>query len=170
MLWASIKTLFGSRCPAAVAEFVVSVVVAPVDLQSGWALAHVGKKIFKDQPSAADGYSSSAIILEGFAFLVEAPLLHSLPDYVSRCTAYLTRVPMFTRYFSSFSTTAAGQLWKFAGYFFHAAVTANPPAIFYGDFGGLSQDDKATETQARDVGELRHRGEYDMGKMMEQAP
>jgi hypothetical protein len=65
--------------PAAVAGFVVPIVVDTVERHSGGALAHIGEEVFEVAPPFAERDASSAIPLELSCFRVGAALPHVDP-------------------------------------------------------------------------------------------
>ena len=90
--FASIVGLLFPGRPAAIAGFVVSVVVDAIKRQTAGAFAHIGKKIVERKPPLANGNATRAIPLELSGFRIEAALLHMRPGIVSR------RWPCFVRW------------------------------------------------------------------------
>ena len=116
------------------------------------------------QPAVANGNPPPSPIFELMGFGIEAALPHAFPGSVcSRSCPAVLEAPFVA---DLATRSAALHLAKFASDLFDAAVAPNPPAIFHGDFRSLAQNDEATKTQARDVGELRHRGEYGTGVLL----
>jgi hypothetical protein len=74
-----VSHLFRSCCPSAVSGLVVAVVVDAVNRKAKRLLAHVGKEVFKDLPSFANHYPSTAVMLETLPIRIGASGMHSSP-------------------------------------------------------------------------------------------
>ena len=113
-------------CPAAVAWFVVSVVVDAIQRSAGRALAHVSKKIVEQFPRLAEGYAFSAVMPPAIVLRVGASLNHGGPRTVG------FRHPVFPRMSVS----------KLVGMVsFDAAATAR---FSFNDSSGRNRDLRAT--------------------------
>jgi hypothetical protein len=91
----AVEHLFFFGCPPTVLRAVALVVVDPVDGHSGWALPHVGKKVFKGLPPVANSYSPPSVVTEAFDIGVFTPLPHPAPNIVCARVALtvLTIIP-----------------------------------------------------------------------------
>jgi hypothetical protein len=100
--------LLSPRRPAAIAGFVIAIVVYSVECGPGWALTHVGKKIVEGHPAVAHRNPSILIPTPPVMFWVQASLLHPRPRSVRRrdFSAPATRMAM-TRARYSFVVLAA---------------------------------------------------------------
>lgn len=65
--------------PAAVARFVVAIVVLSFNCHTGWLDAHVGSKVFELVPAIAHNNPPASVMLERAVIRVSAPLNHPSP-------------------------------------------------------------------------------------------
>lgn len=80
---ASVPMLLNISSPAAILRAVISIIVDSFKTQSVWAMTHVGKKVFKTQPSIADFYSAPSVVRPTRHIWVPASCQHSSPNSVS---------------------------------------------------------------------------------------
>lgn len=75
------QLLFGRR-PAAIARFVIAVVVDAVKRHSVWSRPHIGEEILKYKPAIADLDSASSIKVPIGCLGIAAPIFHTAPQGV----------------------------------------------------------------------------------------
>jgi hypothetical protein len=71
-------------CPLAIAWFVISVIVKPLNGVFRRAFSHIRNKAFKGFPPVANGNTTSAIVRPRLARWIAAPVKHSSPNIVKR--------------------------------------------------------------------------------------
>jgi hypothetical protein len=71
--------------PFAIGGFVTSIIVDAIERQARWAITHVGKEVFKCEPTLANTNSSSAVIKKIRVLRIAASLKHRFPAVISRC-------------------------------------------------------------------------------------
>jgi len=79
-----IALLLRSRGPAAVARFVIAVVVDAVNRQSWRAIAHVVAEVFKARPPFADGDPAATVERKVNSVRIQAAFFHCYPGSICR--------------------------------------------------------------------------------------
>lgn len=134
--WPSILRLFLRCGPAAVAWLVITIVVHPVNgVQRRWPMAHIGKEIFKSQPTVTNFDSSPAIVFPMIAMRVSATSQHSGPYHIFGLCFAVARGPMsesqsscdhFSAEASTTSCVSPTKTFSQGQYFFAAYTSAKP--------------------------------------------
>ena len=156
--------LFGGR-PAAVAGFVVPVVVDAVDgVAGGWPLAHVCEEVGEVEPAATDRDSASAVAWKGDRIGVRTPRFHSCPNAVLGTplpdpAVSVLEVEVGGDFASDASTgvgDAQAQRWSINHRLSTAIAATQPPSR--SGFLGLNstQDNAPSESSARHVYQPSH--------------
>jgi hypothetical protein len=80
--FAAITSLFGTRCPAAIARLVIPVIVDTIKRQIAWRVAHIGVEVGERQPALADCDAATAIVYVPLMLGVRAAHAHLGPNVI----------------------------------------------------------------------------------------
>jgi len=166
-LRSSISTILGSCRPAAVSEFVVPIDVYSVEVHSRRTFSHVCEEVYKNEPSFANGDSSTAVAFPTSAFRIAASSKHVGPSSIGAGSFADFVVAMFARSYSgaiSFPASAASSMAGSQGMAsddgFCSAVTKTSPTrsaeIFYGDESPKALTSEILEGRHRDLSIWSH--------------
>lgn len=132
--------LLFSRCPAAIARFVVAVVINPIKRHPLWLNAHIFKEVSKAiQPSIADRNTTPTVVREKFIAWVKASLFDTTPRIISLASRKTSFCISYMEYFCSLSrlliakTTARLNFSinkMVIAYFFRFATITNATPIY----------------------------------------
>ena len=90
----AIPYLFARRCPSAVFELVIPVVVDAIKRITAWSFTHIRQKIIEDQPTLTNGNTSAPIMCPSVTLGVGTSYLHGCPRFVGRRHSVFPRVPV----------------------------------------------------------------------------
>lgn len=154
MVRAAVFPLLASSSPTAVVGGIGSVVVNPVEGETPWTTAHVGKERVKGLPAAAHLDASAAIVFELGVGTVLASSLHRTPYVVFRSVRHaVTREARYSLFRAKASTATgspAAKVCKPHGKHL-AAITRTRPHRFTARCRGLGNDREPSEALSRDV-------------------
>jgi hypothetical protein len=127
------------RGPAAIAGFVISVVIWPsVDCFPSGTFAHIGEEIFESEPAFANGNAAPAIVFEPSVFGIGTSLFHDVPSAISRRifggVAVLELQVMAIA--SAAGCFASRQITSVGGYLISAITSALPKSLSCGGCDG----------------------------------
>jgi hypothetical protein len=146
--------------PATIAGFVTAIVVDAANACAGRTLAHVGKEVFEDQPSFANGDASSSIARPTVIVGVGASLDHLHPRAVGWRSFALRNMSVFKAVRASNSpATATGFFVGLVGRSFVSAIATDEPdrsvkAVHVRE----AKDGLLSKAQTRDITKGRHCG------------
>lgn len=92
---ANVRLLNGWFGPSAIIRLIALGAVNAINRASNWALAHVGKKVFKSSPSFTDGYPGAAVHRELWVFWIPASGAHVRPRVIGLTCASMGCMAVF---------------------------------------------------------------------------
>ena len=164
-LVATIIGLFFWSSPAAVAGFVIPVVVDPIKGQSMRTFSHVCEKVNEIEPAFADGNASTSVAIPLIVIRIEASSFHVRPGNVRAGSFKSVALPMSIlsgRCSFALDATATGcsatqQIVADNGCFGSAVAFAKPSCVRpFSPIRGAHQNHQTSEASVGKIDEVGH--------------